>query len=667
MDVNSQQKLLDEIFASIDIIAKKRIEETSFTQTISGRIIEKIPSSDMYRIQYQNEEIRAMAMGGTNYAQGDTVYILVPDKRLDNLKFILGKTNERTATATGSQLGGLSADILAEIQEIITAVDVILSDKMIIPSEKVELEAIWENIGLAYHSIRNQAVLHGVPITDIEASYVALGDFLDIIFEEMNVVTLEEDLIVEHSLTFTDLKETFAAYFGEEQGTRIDILEKLASYKQYQASITSSNGNLFVNGSVDTLLNISVYRGVENVTLSLPNSAFKWRKLDQTGNEDTGWGFKNGAQLHITNADIQTKATFVCEITVEGARVATSQVTLVDFSDAKSLQLFVETNHPSIQIYNTSTSSYNPDWQNNHLIMTLSAYASNSNVDVASELINVVWKKDGTVLTADANHEFLPNGSLKVKGNVLAGAQFTRYEVSAEYMDGTVAISDSVMVEFAKIEISTTDQEISPVSFAYMVHPDGTVFRNPLPTDTKRIQVVYMEGENLITSNLTYKWFYADPNVVSGDPNYDAEGGDGWSLISETNNMNGSYLGYTSNNLTVKAKGIDGSETFKVSVRLGSKNPIISITTLVDITDPHQIIIEGDSVFKNGNGTLNLRARVLLNGTEITDLAAYTFLWRAYSSDGTLVPSWSANTQMISVNHNDVPEKGYFTCDVSLT
>lgn len=665
MDVNSQEKVLEEIFSSIDIIAKKRIEETAFTQTIKARIIEKIPNSDMYRVQYQTEELRAMAMGGTEFNQGDTVYILVPDKRLDNLKFILGRTNERTATATSSQTGGLSPEVLAEIQEYVLTIERVLSDKRITPAEKEDLLNLYNRLHSSYYSVIAQADNHEVSHSDLDALYTAMVSF-DVVLDNMSTETTETDLIAIMNKNFTDMKNAFSNYFAGEQSLRIDILDRIASYKQYQVTIDSSNGNLFVNGEINTTLIANVYKGFENITLTVPSSSIKWRKMNQDGSIDPSWS-RTGSAIEITNADLSMKAVFIVEVYVEEAKVATSQLTLVDFSDAKGLQLFVQPNHPTIQIFNVDNQTFNPDWQSDNLVLTLSAFTTSSNTNVVSSLSNVIWKENGVVIDPlDPDYEIMANKSLKVKKNVLQSQDFVRYEVTGTYNDGGVAIQASAMAEFTKISISTAGGT-EAASILYTLTPDGTVFRNADQEDTMRIQTVYMEGAVQIISNLTYKWFYADPSVIVGDSNYDSDGGPGWSLISATNDGNGAYSGYTGPTLNVKAKGVDNSETFKVSVKYGAKPALTSFATLVDITDPHQVIIEGDNVFKNGVGTLNLRARVLLNGTEILDLTGYTFEWSAYDSNGILYPSWSASTQSVEVDYGEVPEKGYFTCDVSLT
>lgn len=348
------------------------------------------------------------------------------------------------------------------------------------------------------------------------------------------------------------------------------------------------------------------------------------------------------------------------------AIVAVSQITLVDLSDAKSIQVHIASNQPQVQIYDEVAGTYTPNWAVSGLQLTPSAFLTGTTADIIGNMVSIEWYKDGILITsATPNHSLGANGKLTVNGNVLENSDFVRYEVKVVYQDqGTgLALNGNDIIEFAKIKNGTTGENAQLV---YQLFPDGTVFKNAKPGETKRIQAVYLDGGTEVTNNLVYKWFYADPEIVEGSPNYDPDGGEGWALISNTNNHNNDYTGYGSRLLFVKANGVDSSESFKVVVRHGTKAKVSSVGTLIDVTDPHQVVIEGDNIFKNGAGELKLKARVFLDGEEITDLTGYTFNWKAYDEEGAL-SSWTGNTQSVIVDRASVTEKGYFTCDVYLT
>ena len=115
-----------ELFDAIRLIARNEIEKQSSTDTVIGTVIERVESSDAYKVSYQNIEILASSMGG-RYNAGDSVYVMLPKGRLDGVKFIIGKTNDRTPTIT-TNANGLSASTLGMIQDIINNFNDLISD-----------------------------------------------------------------------------------------------------------------------------------------------------------------------------------------------------------------------------------------------------------------------------------------------------------------------------------------------------------------------------------------------------------------------------------------------------------------------------------------------------------------------------------------------------------
>lgn len=53
-----------ELFDAIRLIARNEIEKQSSTDTVIGTVIERVESSDAYKVSYQNIEILASSMGG---------------------------------------------------------------------------------------------------------------------------------------------------------------------------------------------------------------------------------------------------------------------------------------------------------------------------------------------------------------------------------------------------------------------------------------------------------------------------------------------------------------------------------------------------------------------------------------------------------------------------
>lgn len=202
--------------------------------------------------------------------------------------------------------------------------------------------------------------------------------------------------------------------------------------------------------------------------------------------------------------------------------------------------------------------------------------------------------------------------------------------------------------------------------------PDGSVFKNGsggnTGTDNIRIGTNTYDGSTLVSSGVTYKWFFADPTVTSG-ANYDADAGAGWSKISATNNGGGSYSGFTSATLVVAPGGVQGTESFRVVVTYGGRKAT-DTAGLSDVNDPHQLVIQGADKFKNGGGDpIDLTARVFLNGAEIADPvgAGYKFSWNLYNSAGVLANTtgWPKTTRTITVTPAEITVRGTVICDLS--
>ena len=82
--------------------------------------------------------------------------------------------------------------------------------------------------------------------------------------------------------------------------------------------ITSSNGDKFLNGNISTTLTCQVFQGgTKDITQSIHQ--FIWRKIDKNNVEvqDGNWPkTTTSSVLNINSNDVNSKATFICEITL---------------------------------------------------------------------------------------------------------------------------------------------------------------------------------------------------------------------------------------------------------------------------------------------------------------------------------------------------------------
>ena len=100
----------------------------------------------------------------------------------------------------------------------------------------------------------------------------------------------------------------------EEQTSRIDDIE---SQKMYRLVISSSNGNIFKNGEISTVLTASVFSWDEDVTDQLDPNQFIWTRVSADSESDAEWNsahFGGTKSIVITNDDVKVRATFYCDL-----------------------------------------------------------------------------------------------------------------------------------------------------------------------------------------------------------------------------------------------------------------------------------------------------------------------------------------------------------------
>ena len=102
-------------------------------------------------------------------------------------------------------------------------------------------------------------------------------------------------------------------------GWASDIEDK-ADASSIRVEIQSNRGNIFKSRDVSAILTCRVWKAGVEITNTLPNSAFKWIKINDDGTPDTNWNALNsydGKSIVISNADVLSRAMFNCEVQVE--------------------------------------------------------------------------------------------------------------------------------------------------------------------------------------------------------------------------------------------------------------------------------------------------------------------------------------------------------------
>mgnify|MGYP000768657259 FL=1 len=100
----------------------------------------------------------------------------------------------------------------------------------------------------------------------------------------------------------------------EEANERID---EINGQKMYRLVITSSNGNIFKNGAIQTTLSAVVYSWDKNITDTLDSNQFLWTRVSDDPVSDREWNdrhYGGTKTVEITKDDVYVRATFFCDL-----------------------------------------------------------------------------------------------------------------------------------------------------------------------------------------------------------------------------------------------------------------------------------------------------------------------------------------------------------------
>ena len=350
--------------------------------------------------------------------------------------------------------------------------------------------------------------------------------------------------------------------------------------------------------------------------------------------------------------------------------IATGQLTIIDYNDALTLTGFISSNVVKTQTFNPDNDKFTPDWSASpYCVLTPSLYKIGTTEDIitSAQVTAVKWFElvDGeeVEITATTTRVFsgTKNHILTLKTNEIGNGSAKDYTCVVMYLDATtnLSIQHKMSISFSKVNNG------SAVTTAIAMCPDGNVFKNNLVTSLKATCDLY-RGAVTDTTNITYQWYQQDASVTT-----DQGGGTGWKKLTDTS---GKYTGCTNRQLVVYATAITNIGVFKCIIKdtdtdsATYNQELFDTVSFIDNTDPFvvQITSTGGDVFKNGEGSSTLTAKLFQAGAEIdADGKTYTYTWKKYKNDGTLDTSWSKTGKTISVSGNDVDIKSTFEVTVT--
>ena len=163
---------------------------------------------------------------------------------------------------------------------------------------------------------------HGRKNFYFNATYIKsgklLGDYIDAknlkVVKDNGDVTLNID-----SKGNVDIKARKMQILVSNDETEEEEFEDAAGVSDiaWKIDIISTNGLVFKNNTVSTVLKAIVYKGKRNVTETINASRFTWKRISNSEEDDIRWNETKGKgvkEITLTTSDVYQRATFICEI-----------------------------------------------------------------------------------------------------------------------------------------------------------------------------------------------------------------------------------------------------------------------------------------------------------------------------------------------------------------
>jgi phage minor structural protein len=149
---------------------------------------------------------------------------------------------------------------------------------------------------------------------------------------EYQYVKLLDREIVEQMKDTLALKEEGWNQAIEDAKNAQEAAEEAKNSVSYKVELSSSKGNVFRNGVIDTVIRAVIFKGNTDITSSIPSNQIVWKKYNEDGTQDTSWS-KSGSSFTFTREDMNKKARITCELIIEESLKARAEQTFIDVSD----------------------------------------------------------------------------------------------------------------------------------------------------------------------------------------------------------------------------------------------------------------------------------------------------------------------------------------------
>lgn len=218
-------------------------------------------------------------------------------------------------------------------QALLNTIEIVMLDGVITPDERIAVAQAFDGY--------NQS---------IEAMDVAFKQAMDSILEarireaQENAMKYRDTEMRKIGSQITQLADSITAKVSSEQLSKEieDVRSEMATKEEqkeikdtleqaqkdideavtnlpYRIELGSTNGLIFKNNSVDTVLYAKVYKGKEEITSQIEKSQFIWQRVSEEGTGDDEWNAAHrgiGSSFKATQDDVPKRATFSCDLDI---------------------------------------------------------------------------------------------------------------------------------------------------------------------------------------------------------------------------------------------------------------------------------------------------------------------------------------------------------------
>ncbi|AMO26011.1 hypothetical protein Blue_188 [Bacillus phage Deep Blue] len=236
--------------------------------------------------------------------------------------------------ATHKDLLTVSKGVLdSRHQALLNTIEIVMLDGVITPDERIAVNQAFDGYSQAIGAMDvsfkqamdaileariKEAQENAMKYRDTEMRKI--GSQITQLADSITQTVTSEQL----SKEIEDVRSEMAT--KEEQKEIKDELEKAqkdiedaVSNLPYKIEVHSTNGLIFKNGNIDSIIYARVYKGTEEVTDTIKTEEFVWTRISEDEPSDLEWNREHvgvGKSFKITKDDVPFRATFECDLTI---------------------------------------------------------------------------------------------------------------------------------------------------------------------------------------------------------------------------------------------------------------------------------------------------------------------------------------------------------------